>query len=413
MTQASRRSNVALYFVDARGLEGSSSVFSAELGRPVADQDVLPTLSDQWEGVSGARSLADETGGFSIRNTNALAAGLERIARESEAYYLLGYQPRNAARDGKFRKIEVKVARRGVDVRARRGYYAPGPVLGRGGAHRGRPRRGHPGGPGLALRSRRDPAPGHELRLRGGEPRQGGGRGGGGRGRPGPRLREAGREARGRPRAPGRGGPPGDGGVPPLRPDGGAEAAAGVARALRAHVVPAAAGLRARPRRLPGEGRGPRPEEPEGGQRRPRLPRPAHSTRCASRRPSSATRSSPARRRSRAPRCPCSRSTARSPRGGSSTCSTPSSGRPGTRGRRPAEGAGGARRAPERRASSCRAPGARSSCPPRSARSPASAGMSLDGAAPGEYELVLQLEDEITGQGLEVKERFRVVDAAP
>jgi VWFA-related protein len=127
VTQASRRSNVALYFVDARGLEGSSSVFSAELGRPVADQDVLPTLSDQWEGVSGARTLADETGGFSIRNTNALAPGLERIARESEAYYLLGYQPRNAARDGKFRKIEVKVAGRGVEVRARRGYYAPGP----------------------------------------------------------------------------------------------------------------------------------------------------------------------------------------------------------------------------------------------------------------------------------------------
>jgi VWFA-related protein len=127
VTQASRRSNVALYFVDARGLEGSSSVFSAEFGPPIADQDVLPTLADQWEGVSGAQGLAAETGGFSIRNTNALAPGLERIARESEAYYLLGYQPRNAAQDGKFRKIEVKVARRGVDVRARRGYYAPGP----------------------------------------------------------------------------------------------------------------------------------------------------------------------------------------------------------------------------------------------------------------------------------------------
>jgi len=127
VVEASRRSNVALYFLDARGLEGSSSVFGAEVGPPVADQDVLPTLSDQWEGVSGARSLADETGGFAIRNTNALAPGLERIARESEAFYLLGYQPTNAARDGKFRKIEVKVARRGVDVRARRGYYPPAP----------------------------------------------------------------------------------------------------------------------------------------------------------------------------------------------------------------------------------------------------------------------------------------------
>jgi len=138
VTQASRRSNVALYFVDARGLEGSSSVFSAEFGPPIADQDVLPTLSDQWEGASGPQGLAAETGGFSIRNTNALAPGLARIARESEAYYLLGYQPRNAARDGKFRKVEVKVARRGVDVRARRGYYSPPPPSAREEAKAGR-----------------------------------------------------------------------------------------------------------------------------------------------------------------------------------------------------------------------------------------------------------------------------------
>jgi hypothetical protein len=38
-------------------------------------------------------------------------------------------------------------------------------------------------------------------------------------------------------------------------------------------------------------------------------------------------------------------------------------------------------------------------------------GMPLDGAAPGEYEIVLQVEDEITGDRLDVKERFRVVAA--
>ncbi|HEX9186981.1 MAG TPA: hypothetical protein VGB87_07915 [Vicinamibacteria bacterium] len=38
-------------------------------------------------------------------------------------------------------------------------------------------------------------------------------------------------------------------------------------------------------------------------------------------------------------------------------------------------------------------------------------GMPLDGALPGDYELVLQLEDEVTGQGLEARERFRLVEA--
>ena len=50
------------------------------------------------------------------------------MARESQAYYLLGYAPTNAARDGKYRKIKVKLAparAKDVRIRARRGYYAP------------------------------------------------------------------------------------------------------------------------------------------------------------------------------------------------------------------------------------------------------------------------------------------------
>ena len=56
-------------------------------------------------------------------------ASLERMAGESSTYYLLGYQPEKAP-DGKWHKLEVKVARPGTKVRTRRGYRAtPPPAL--------------------------------------------------------------------------------------------------------------------------------------------------------------------------------------------------------------------------------------------------------------------------------------------
>jgi hypothetical protein len=46
------------------------------------------------------------------------------IFAESSAYYLLAIQPAHASADGSFHRLEVKVKRRGVHVRAREGYYA-------------------------------------------------------------------------------------------------------------------------------------------------------------------------------------------------------------------------------------------------------------------------------------------------
>jgi VWFA-related protein len=122
----SRRANVAIYFLDAGGLEAAPSTLRAEFGAPVDFNDLGSTLQEARERTEGSESLAVDTGGFSIRNTNDLADGFRRIGRESASYYLLGYSPSNKKADGRFRKIEVKVTRPGVKVRARRGYYAPG-----------------------------------------------------------------------------------------------------------------------------------------------------------------------------------------------------------------------------------------------------------------------------------------------
>ena len=122
----SRRANAALYFLDARGLTGVPSNLSAESGARVDFNDLGATFGEAKERSEGSYSLAADTGGFSVENDNDLKLGMQRISRESSSYYLLGYAPSDKRADGRFRKIEVKVTRPGLTVRARRGYYAPG-----------------------------------------------------------------------------------------------------------------------------------------------------------------------------------------------------------------------------------------------------------------------------------------------
>jgi VWFA-related protein len=122
---AARRSNAAIYFLDTRGLGGLPVQFSAEFGPPTDPRDIGSAFLDTMMESEGAENLADESGGFTVKNTNDLAGGIAKIANESRAYYMVGYSSSNLAKDGKWRKIQVKVNRKGVEVRARKGYYAP------------------------------------------------------------------------------------------------------------------------------------------------------------------------------------------------------------------------------------------------------------------------------------------------
>jgi hypothetical protein len=65
--------------------------------------------------------LADGTAGFVILNTNDLIGGLEKIAKEQNAYYILGYTPVETP-EGSCHTLKVKVDRGGTNVRARAGY---------------------------------------------------------------------------------------------------------------------------------------------------------------------------------------------------------------------------------------------------------------------------------------------------
>ncbi len=83
-----------------------------------------PSASDNQQVLY---QLADGTGGFVILNTNDLLGGLERIAKDQNQYYLLGYKPAVSA-DGSCHTLKVKVERGGTTVRARSGYCNSKPV---------------------------------------------------------------------------------------------------------------------------------------------------------------------------------------------------------------------------------------------------------------------------------------------
>jgi VWFA-related protein len=128
VVEASTRVNVPIYFIDTRGLQALPEAFTAAFGRPLEAQDTVAVLADITLDAEGSVSLAADTGGFVVKNTNDLGSGINRVSSESRTYYLLGFNPRQVRRDGKFRKIEVKLTdprRKGLAVRARRGYYAP------------------------------------------------------------------------------------------------------------------------------------------------------------------------------------------------------------------------------------------------------------------------------------------------
>jgi VWFA-related protein len=74
------------------------------------------------------RKMTEETGGRVIEVGNKfekLKEGFDQIANELRSQYSIGYTPTNSARDGSFRKVEIKPAQKDLRIQARKGYYAP------------------------------------------------------------------------------------------------------------------------------------------------------------------------------------------------------------------------------------------------------------------------------------------------
>jgi len=82
---------------------------------------------DGYYGEGEMKKLAAETGGRMIAVGNKfdqLKSAFDQIARELRSQYNIGYTPTNKAKDGTFRKVEIRAKDKNYKIQARTGYYA-------------------------------------------------------------------------------------------------------------------------------------------------------------------------------------------------------------------------------------------------------------------------------------------------
>ena len=130
--QASRalmRANVAVYPVDARGLMtvGGFSASGGTSGRTWDDalhRADLPAVPLGYLEQSSMDVIADRTGGKAFYNTNDIMGSIRRALEDSDLTYTVGFYLPQADMDTRFHEVKIAVDRKGVEVRARKGYLA-------------------------------------------------------------------------------------------------------------------------------------------------------------------------------------------------------------------------------------------------------------------------------------------------
>lgn len=127
---AAVRSNVSFYPVDARGLQATAPGGDASTPSPngtgiftgSSQQGQRDSYNDSQETLY---TLAADTGGKALLDSNDLTLGIQRAQEDINSYYILGYYSTNPALDGKYRRIKVELASKlEAKVDYRNGYYA-------------------------------------------------------------------------------------------------------------------------------------------------------------------------------------------------------------------------------------------------------------------------------------------------
>ncbi len=128
---AAVRANVAFYPVDATGLVAEAPSGNASVASPrgtgvfsgTSQRGRADARNDQQETLV---TLAADTGGKALLDNNDLSLGIRQAQKDINSYYILGYYSSNGTKNGKYRRIEVKLNDKKLQVKLehRNGYYA-------------------------------------------------------------------------------------------------------------------------------------------------------------------------------------------------------------------------------------------------------------------------------------------------
>jgi VWFA-related protein len=126
LVDRANRAGVVIYAVDPRGLmftgltAADNATSAAEMAQVTARRN--DALSQTQEGL---RFVAGQTGGFAVVNSNDIPGAFRRVLDDQRGYYLIGFQPSEDTfgPDRHFRRVKVRVTRKGLRVRTRAGFY--------------------------------------------------------------------------------------------------------------------------------------------------------------------------------------------------------------------------------------------------------------------------------------------------
>src|SRR5262249_18002031 len=114
-TNAANPAAVSSHPVDARGLlelvPGGGAAQASPRGAGIItgsrQQGLRNSLNDSQETLV---TIASDTGGKAMLDTNDLTMGIRQAQEDISSYYIIGYYSKNEAEDGKYRRIDVKLA---------------------------------------------------------------------------------------------------------------------------------------------------------------------------------------------------------------------------------------------------------------------------------------------------------------
>jgi VWFA-related protein len=127
---AAVRADLSIYSVDTRGLQAVTPMGDASTGSMRGQGafnggSLMNNMNQNFQSQEVMATLSSDTGGKAFFDSNDFAPAFAQVQKDTSAYYAIGFHSSDPARDGKYRKLTVKITRPGIKLEYRPGYYAP------------------------------------------------------------------------------------------------------------------------------------------------------------------------------------------------------------------------------------------------------------------------------------------------